>query len=1229
MGTDRIIGFLWRGALVSLCLTTLAINGGAAGAAPPRSAVPADGNIVLTDFGMRDWGPELVHYTFDPKVFAVGKLVLLGPDGEAIPFQVDGDQLAFVATVPRGESVTYALRAADSDRSHDNTGLAFTTAQPDVVLANEFLSLRLPSLGTTDFDPPVAADGVAPPIRQWRVRGGEWMGDTRFLSDRRFASQSFTLVRAGPACVEYEARYTFVPRGEYVMRVRLSPGVPLAAVTEEFDLGETTEGHDLLVLNLHTGWTPETVAWVGGAGEAQMPKAPAQPLDVYLQEKRSAAGQQPPVGGTGEAPAPVSPSEEALLLEKIVPGGKWGGYKGGVQVAVGATRVGLVTLHVGSWRRTMALNAWYSDSVGVSIGLPFSVRHMRWSLDIADDFSPFSTHEHDEGLPRTYGRREWGLYFGDGLASAQAEFGHIGLDRYKEWVLDWPDTAGAAAFPGGLVSAEHVSKIREQIDQHPDAEFLRTCYVASGDTADAVRHANKVIDFLKKPSNENDFFLVGLSHYRKSQFMTPMHVAEDALACPDLPADLRMELRRRLALYAYAMSDPDLNPRGSGVHLGNNNMTINRTLALTYYAALLPDHPRYEYWMRGAYEYARFKLASQTAPCGAWVGCPTYQLYSPTRTLNITQNALRNRGFGDLAEGDYHAATLRYLAHLTVADARFDGQRIIAGMGNSANRIENIWGISMATVADHSAAEAGWLRYFDRMANTTPGVVRDVRDESKSRFAHDFYYLPFVPENARPLTTTVIPAYGVVFRNRFGEADETAMLFRTGIQWSHWDTDSLNVVLYAKGAPLSPGTGYQYISHPITKDSGIYHNRVKVGVRDAQVVFGRVDAALADYGFGPTVDYAMADHYYPPEVFKGAFGEMHWRRHVVFVKRSTPGGTDYFVMRDTFEGDDAPTWWTWLNLGGAERISVDGKPFDAAAAPTDKVVPEAQMPVKQGQVLSMDSGSGVATWMWFSKPMSTRVRMTATYGTGDGSGKETKTAVEIPGSTDDDYLYVVYPLRAGEQPPTCEAVADGVVRVRTEGQSDTIFAADRPSSFRNPEGSFAGKSGVIRVLPDRVVLSMTAGGGRIGYGGHILEGHGPFEQTIALEDLIPGTHPVAGGYEKKRHDVEIGRGITVSGEGPFKARLDGERIVIHSQGRARVLHVTQPSFIIRPQYYVDGQEWMACWTDYPASGWGTYKNTWLIALSVPEGDHELIVKDMVFPSGWTRPFDPLIDAQAR
>jgi len=664
------------------------------------------------------------------------------------------------------------------------------------------------------------------------------------------------------------------------------------------------------------------------------------------------------------------------------------------------------------------------------------------------------------------------------------------------------------------------------------------------------------------------------------------------------------------------------------VHLGNNNMTINRTLALTYFAGLLPGHPRYAYWMDRIRRYAAFKLATQTAPCGAWVACPSYQTYSPLRTLNITQNVLRNRGVEDFSRFGWHAATLKYLANLTMPDARFGGRRILPGMGNSSNLPENIWGFCMAAVADRDPKLAGWFRYLHRLANPDQPSFEKGPNYHDEHTPHALFYLPDVPETHEPLRTAFLPAYGVVFRAHFGTPGETALLFRAGANWSHWDTDALNVVLYGRGAPLSPGTGYQYYSGPATTGNAVYHNQVKVGRRDLPEVFGRVDGCVSDYGFGEACDYAVADRYYPPELFGDGGGEMHWRRHVMFLKSATPEGASCFVMRDTFPGGQRrQKWWTWMNLGTAEQIAVDGKAFDKAAAPFNRAADEKDMPSLRGETVEMHTDFGASTWLRFARPQELRVRMTFDYAA--HRGKEAKTILEAPAGPGEDYLYAVVPRKDGEPAPRCRALGPGVMELATPESTDTVFLGDAPFDWREKEIVFTGRAGAVRVHGDRVVLCMNAGSGRVGYKGHVLEGHGPFERTVRLADLKPGTHRIEGGYEKKPVAIDLGRGVKVTGEGPFEAKLDGEAIRLRTTGRARVIHVTQPPFIVRPQYWVDGQEWMACWTDYPASGWGRYKNTWLIALSVPAGEHELLVKDLRFPLAWTRPFAPVIAGAIR
>ncbi|MCL4205922.1 MAG: hypothetical protein KJ000_25850 [Pirellulaceae bacterium] len=473
-----------------------------------------------------------------------------------------------------------------------------------------------------------------------------------------------------------------------------------------------------------------------------------------------------------------------------------------------------------------------------------------------------------------------------------------------------------------------------------------------------------------------------------------------------------------------------------------------------------------------------------------------------------------------------------------------------------------------------------------------------------------------------------MPAYGVVFRAHAGTLHETALLLRAGSNSGHWDPDPLNVILYGKGAPLSPGTGYQYYGGVGTHNGAVYHNRVRVGRHDRAELFGRVDVTVADYGFGPNADYAMADRYLPPEMFDDGRGEMSWRRHVLFLKSHAAEGPSYFVLRDTFPGGEGRSkWWTWLNLEGPDKIRVEGTAFEKDKVPVEKVIAEADMPRRRGQILDMATDFGASSWFWFTEPYDICVRAVMQYAASHGAS-ETKTIVEALAGAGQDYFYVVVPRKNGEAPPACEKLADGALKIVTTEAADYVFVSDAPIRFERDGVLFEGRAGAVRVFKDRVALCMNSGSGRIGYRGMIFEGPGPFEKVVAMKDLKPGVTTVEGGYEKRIVSVDIGQGITVRGEGSFEAKLDGETIRINTTGRARMLHVTQPPFIARPQYWIDGQEHMASWTDYPASGWGTYKNTWLIALPVPEGEHELVVKDYVFPPVWARPFTPLIGTPA-
>ena len=1195
----------------------------------PRAAVPADGKLVLRDYGNRDWGPELVQYRVDPQRFAPGKLVLTDAAGQAVPFQIEGDTLAFVATVGKGQTSTYTLAAAPTDRSREGTTLTFAAAGEWLEVGNEHFTLRLPKVGEQTFAPAIDGAKAPPPLAQWRpAKLGQWLGGARFTTERQVAACAFRVTRQGPACVEYEARYTFAPRGEYVWHVRVTPGAPLAIVTEDFDFGELTAGKDLLLLDLHAGWTPPRIAVAEAGGEERTPVAvKPQPFAAFVEAKRKAGEQNTSnVGGVGAAPQPYLPAPGLVLLDKIATAGRWGGYKGGVTVLPedAGWGVGLAPLHAGSWRRALALNVWYQEGTGVVVGLPISMRLSRWSLDMADDQSPFSNHEHDAGLPVSYGRRAWALCFGDDLHLAQPRFGLIGLDRYKDWVVEYPETAAAkASYPRAFFSKELAARLKPALDQYPPKARAEVAsyYIISGQPEHAVAHAQAVIADLKGGAGLGNWLASGLTHYRQAQFLAFVNKADDALACPDLPPELRAELRVWLALWAHLLSEPDVNPRGAGVHLGNNNMTFNRTCSLPYLAGLLPDHPQYAYWMKQMTDWLSWRLAMQTGWDGPFIECPTYAVYGPMRYILANLMILRNTGYGDLAQLPFVPRFLEYFADLSMPDPRFGGKRIIPGMGNSGNLLESLWGIGMAPTETSPLKPAGFLKFMHGLAQ---GDMTGSRWEERNT-GYALWYLPDVKEQPRELKTAYYPTYGVMFRHHFNTPGETALLLRAGMNWSHWDTDALNTVLYGRGAPLSPGTGYQYLNSPATANGGIYHNRVKVERRDLPELFGRVDGCVRDYGFTGAADYARAARYFPGGLFADGKA-MTWHRHVLFVKSATADGPDYFVLRDTFPGgEQRAKWWNWLNLETADKVSVDGQAFAKEATPFNKNVPEAEMPLRRGQTVVMATAYGAATTFQFSRPYDVRARLTFDYPRQDGlPGKETKTIIEAAAKPGEDFFYVVYPHRDGEAAPAPQWLGDAGVKVTTAEATDYVFISDRPVAFDQDGVVFSGLAGTVRVYPDRVALTLNAGTGRVGYKGCVFAGPGPFERVVKLADLKPSVTAVTDTYEKKLETLELGGGLTVEGEGPLTATLADGTFTLKTTGRARVLYVTRPAWLLRPEYRVDGVESMACWTDYPGSEWGRLDHTFLVALPVPAGEHTLTLRNATFPPVWDRQFAPRV-----
>jgi hypothetical protein len=466
--------------------------------------------------------------------------------------------------------------------------------------------------------------------------------------------------------------------------------------------------------------------------------------------------------------------------------------------------------------------------------------------------------------------------------------------------------------------------------------------------------------------------------------------------------------------------------------------------------------------------YKRQAQAKYFAADGASLEPPEYQLYAPTGAIGAAITILRNRGIADLATEDSGLfRNLEYLADLTVADARFPAGRLMPGMGNSGNGIQSIWGQATSAFAD-DANRSAWLAgmflqasggSFPTMANHAQLIPR--------------FWLPDLKPVPINRGSRLIPSYGMVFRDQWGTADETALLLRTGVNNGHWDTDTGNVILYGRGAPLSPGTGYQYYAGVCSQEQGIYHNRCKVVRRDLPEIFGRVDTGVINHAVGERVDYAVADRLYPRELFpdQPALKDgMHWRRHVVFLK----GGGAYAVMRDTFPGGaDQQKWWTWLNLDLPSRIAVGGKSF--ADIEPEKRLTESAMQTLSGQELELSTAQGASTWMWFDRPASFRVPYVLRYPATLGNAPEVKTAVEASAAAGEDFTYVVWPRTDGTSAPRCTRLAAGVLKIDSAISRDYVVVGDQSASWSGEDVVLEGIAAAVRVGKDSVTLSILAG----------------------------------------------------------------------------------------------------------------------------------------------------------
>ena len=880
----------------------------------------------------------------------------------------------------------------------------------------------------------------------------------------------------------------------------------------------------------------------------------------------------------------------------------------------------------------------------------------------------FSTALIDPDLPQTLGRRMWMLALGNQPApDAASEFdlaridalrnydGFVSLNDYKDWVLNWPETD--LPRPRVCTTREAVARIKANLDRCPGKEAIKDFYLLTGSEerarADAERLLKELDDRFRSASRA---YTPG---FRQIEADEPLiFTADSCLSAKSLPPELRAAIRAKCAAIWHLTMHPNYYPRGAGVHLGNPNMTFNRSMGIPMWAALLQDHPRAKPVLEDMAAFTRWLTEYNVTPAGGvFRDSPHYATYGPALFITKAAIALRNAGY-DITTSPAFADLGRYFTSLESSPAPLRLKTIGGDWRGRQMRHLPAFGNGRDVPASQSELQlAALMRDRDPgFASEMMGAFAEARSylgtgDRMAPASNWFYWDPSIEPRTPARGDSLISGFGGVLRAHVGTPAETYVALRSGYVQSHWGSaqgsDQGTFVLYAGGANLCPGTGWMYSEVP----EGFCHDsRLTFGAATAASPFGFVDTNIEDYGFLPSVSYLVGRQPFkaPRGGDSAGSGSFAWRRHVLLMPGEKPGGPTYAVMRDTIEGSPTKSWWhQWVN------------------APADRVERI------RGGVRARTAG-GVDLDVLFAEPMNPEVTI---KGTKVRDFDEDYTQLTLARGSGESYLAVFFPHVGGKPAVTVEPLVPGVVKVTTNESTDYIACGDAPIHFKSGDVEIAAHAGAVRVFKDKVLLVNASGRpGSIAWKGVRAKGEGPFEhvtgllptrsEVVAVGRPVPalahpdhaGTKVVFDGSGATSNEIsafskglngyvvddggeqtfvatrgigEMGiKGFWIRGEAPFIAQRKAGRVTLQMDGRRRVVEMAippdlAPSHLVPPYDTLPAElkkEWIIwpCAVDVQIDGvsrqGGWYDG--VMSTGVPEGRHTVVFRPYTNPPAW-------------
>ncbi len=1166
--------------------------------------------ITIKDWTGRGFPPDLVNYDVAIPSGGAKSINVVDAAGNAVPSQVTATTggratLSFVTDLPANGQVTFTVR---TDGKGD-TGKPGTTAQIDgesLVLANAMLGVRVPKPKEMKFATPVPASSLPAPVLAFRGPDGAWRGRGTINHDRPVSAMRVTQTASGPVYHETVYRLEYQSGGYYQATVRVTDRLPFARVSEEFDLGVDKTANTWR-LNLSEGWNPDAAEHMFVAGQGS---GPVKYPSLADEEKLSVTG---PSGVGVDTKGNEAPSVRAIHHDSCW-GSRFVSYYGVHNAAARKADpanypfVIVAPLHKGSWRRANSLPVAIKDN-NVTVSFPMDVAPISWLSEPASDVSPFSCHEHDPSLPTTTGRRIWALvlaqpamtvvgYSEKSTASAgyavRALYGLVGLDRYKDFILNWPDAK--TTYPRVFFTPEKLKEYVQAVKADPNFPLLPKLQKYFWFTNDEKTAKDELQQVRTRLAEIVMYIMTSISihhHQTLEMFGEPIGHTEAVLGWPGLSDEDRKQLRGYLALLCYLQTEPDVTSAGDGSHHGNPNMGVARLSDRSNPMAMIPDHPMFKVWRDYMSMFTAYKTGSFMAPAGGWFEYgPSYHMHGYGKIIRGMMGLLSTGAPDVEAMVNYQRLDMDYYLNLlSPVDPRF-GCRVIPGMANSGSGSATHLLQGMGTLADRDPKFAanmrwGWEQSGKMIATggdaiTIPAMVR-----------------PSIAAVEPKLTSRSYPGFGVIFRAHQGD-QETALYLRSGYLWSHWSQDQGNIILYSRGSVLLPPQPYQYGG---PKDPKFYDkNLMRFGDPGNDLPHAWADSNIIDSAFGSSVDYAWSSTGYPdwyvsPGGLRGfgkdrpvltgsgqVPGAFTWDRQIVFLKGDTGAAPNYFVVRDSIGGKGRlPSWMFFNLLGRKSSVQVQGQ----------KIAVDTEWPVKLDMVfpdrkeLAFDIvedelatligpynnfGGNVVEGVAPSRDWVGKDGKPAVLGKNISSSfsgvKEQRVSMRLASEPGQGAMWLLYPRAQGEAEPEVKSLAEGVVKVSTLAGTDYVFASTKPIEFKAEGVEFVGLAGAVRVRKDgKATLVLSAGPGTVGYKASVVSSERPFEKVVTGEKLgetlnAPAwsvtTGPATTGQE-------ITKGLSLTQSGTTRKYVVDSPVVIGASHEKASFHARRATVEVGPE----------------------------------------------------------------